>query len=194
MNEPRLFVAVPIPDEIRNVLKENMEAMKKAYAFHKWVHPLDLHITLKFLGPTSTTARRQIVQSLSDLTESYPTFELHLDGWGAFGRPVSPSILWAGISGDLERLSALQSEIEHSAVQAGFEREERRYSPHITLARRYNGKSAFRTDRWITDPERPKPSVHTWPAQKVVLYQSHLNQNPMYEEIEHYPLSNGNKG
>ncbi|ALS20736.1 MULTISPECIES: RNA 2',3'-cyclic phosphodiesterase [Paenibacillus] len=194
MIEPRWFVAIPIPDEIRTVLKENMDVMKKPYAFQKWVHPQDLHITLKFLGAASATARRQIVQSLTALTSSFPAFDLRLKGWGTFGRPASPGILWAGVGGDLQRLFALQAGVEHAALQAEFEREKRPYSPHITLARRYNGKTKFPSDPWTAESANPDASLHAWQVQKVVLYRSHLHQNPMYEEIEYFPLVYGNKG
>lgn len=189
MTDPRLFIAIPIPDEIRSILKESTETMKERYSFHKWVHPQDLHITLKFLGSTSAAARRQIVQSLSQLAGSFAAFDLQLEGWGAFGRPASPSILWAGVGGDLARLSALQSDVENAAADAGFEREQRRYSPHITAARKYNGKAGFQLDAFLADSALPAAPLPAWLVQQVVLYQSHLHRTPMYEAVEHFPLA-----
>ncbi|MBP1154421.1 MULTISPECIES: RNA 2',3'-cyclic phosphodiesterase [unclassified Paenibacillus] len=189
MTEPRLFVAIPIPEEIRSVLKEDMESMKERYSFQKWVHPQDLHVTLKFLGATSQATHRLIVQSLSDMIGSFTAFDLQLESWGAFGRPASPSILWAGVGGDLTRLSALQSNVEHAAAEAGFEREHRRYSPHITVARKYNGKSAFQLDPIITGSLKHTASPLAWRVQQVVLYQSHLHRTPMYEAVEHFTLT-----
>ncbi|WP_201319189.1 RNA 2',3'-cyclic phosphodiesterase [Paenibacillus sp. EPM92] len=189
MSDPRLFVAIPIPPDIRSALKQEMESMRMLYRFHKWVHPDDLHITLKFLGAASPEARRQMVQGLSDLTGSLGSFTLRLEGWGTFGRPASPGILWEGVGGDLDRLSLLQAAVEQAASQSGFEREEHPYRPHLTVARKYSGASPFQLDQWTAHLKNQDVPLRTWRVQEVVLYQSHLGRTPMYEKIELFHLA-----
>lgn len=73
--ELRLFVAVPLPEEVRGKIAMRIGKMKQAVSFRKWVHPQDLHITLHFLGACSRKAGEQVKERLRELAPTMPFFD-----------------------------------------------------------------------------------------------------------------------
>ncbi|CAG7632305.1 RNA 2',3'-cyclic phosphodiesterase [Paenibacillus allorhizosphaerae] len=181
----RLFVAVPLPQPIRAALQQQMEKLKPAFPFQKWVHSDDLHITLKFLGETSPQKAEQVQAELGRIASGHNPVSLSVQGIGTFGKPASPSILWIGIHGDLPLLASLQADVDAALEPLGFAKEDRAFRPHLTVARRYNGTSAFSKAMLQSAPVFPSS---TWVADHIMLYRSHLNRQPMYEAWKSYPL------
>lgn len=184
-NPARLFIAIPLPQPVKNALQQYVEKLKTEFPFQKWVHPGDLHITLQFLGETPPQKTEQIQAELARVASAHPPISLSVEGVGSFGKPAAPSILWMGIHGDLPLLASLQADVEAAMEPLGFAREARAFRPHLTVARRYNGTEAFAKAALSSAP--PCPST-LWTADHVVLYISHLNRKPMYEAWKTYPL------
>jgi len=63
-----------------------------------------------------------------------PPFELSLKGVGYFPPRRHPRILWAGVAENPE-LFRLQGKIERALNSIGIAPEQRRFHPHITIAR-----------------------------------------------------------
>jgi 2'-5' RNA ligase len=61
-------------------------------------------------------------------------FDVAIHGLGWFPNPKSPRVFWAGVHGG-EPLSALAAATEAATTKEGVPRENRPYSPHLTLAR-----------------------------------------------------------
>lgn len=183
--ETRLFVAVALPDKLRAKLHELGRTMKDEMRFQKWTHPDDIHITLKFLGETSGSRIGAIEDALRRISASggSRSFELSAAGLGVFGPPSRPTILWAGLQGDLKPLHELQHRIEEALAPLGYEREDRPYRPHLTLARRYNGSSGFQRRSLETAMKLLPEEGFRWTVQSFTLYRSHLGRTPMYEAI-----------
>lgn len=184
---PRLFIAVPIPNQLRVVIQYWSDKLKLGLPFKKWVDPADYHITLKYLGETNFVTAQQVKQELKKITKEIEAFTLVLTGLGTFGQPQSPRILWAGVKGELNSLGYLQKKVEEEISPLGFEMEERVYNPHLTLARQYQGEQSFDTGD-LKRVIQPKDNSLTWECKEIVLYQSHLNRNPMYQPLAVYPL------
>lgn len=182
----RLFVAVPLPDDIRRLLQTLSRKLQGELPFHKWTHPDDLHITVQFLGETPPAKLEALKASLSDAAATHPSFPLSLAGLGAFGPPARPSILWAGLKGDTGALEAMHRAVVSSTAQHGYEAEDRPFRPHITLARRYNGSRTF--SRAALVPFEKDLQGSEWMADRLVLYRSHLGRTPMYEAVAEFPL------
>ncbi|MGO4546733.1 RNA 2',3'-cyclic phosphodiesterase [Paenibacillus sp. 2TAB23] len=94
----RLFIAIPIDEQLREQLTEQSRLLKSNLHFQKWTHPEDYHITLKFLGDTSVHKIQQIKKLLYDVALATEPFELRGKGWGTFGSQTSPNVLWASVS------------------------------------------------------------------------------------------------
>lgn len=182
--QPRLFVAVPIPAELRAAAAAAVAAMKARLPFKKWTHPDDLHITLKFIGETASASLPAIETELERVAARSGPFPLRLSRIGAFGAPQAPRVLWAGLDGELRKLKSLQADVERQLAAIGYEPENRPYSPHVTLARQYAGNEPARKE-WLDDSPflSDGESAFAWTADRLVLYRSHLGRSPMYEPL-----------
>lgn len=87
----RLFIAVPLPDEVKNRLNDWCQKRQDELKFRKWVHPADYHITVQFLGDTPSSRVQAILEGLREAVSGIEPFQLEAAGIGAFGRPAQPS-------------------------------------------------------------------------------------------------------
>jgi 2'-5' RNA ligase len=185
INQVRLFVAVPLPSEIKLVVNDWMNEIKPHLPFRKWVHYEDLHITLQFLGDTLSDRVSLITHTLQEISALTNPLWLRVESLGLFGRPTHPSVLWAGVGGDLTGLHSLQQLVARALTPLGFTPEERAFHPHLTLARNYTGTTHFERDK-LSDlpvPSSQLDDLLAWKSQGIILYRSHLNKRPMYETI-----------
>jgi RNA 2',3'-cyclic 3'-phosphodiesterase len=184
----RLFVAMPLPQPLKDILKADLELLKKQYPFQKWVHPQDLHLTLVFLGDMDPSSIDAVADRLREAAAGRPPFPLRLEEAGVFGPPRSPRVLWAGLQGEVAGLRELQARVSDCLTSLGYTPEERAYSPHLTLARQYAGASPVSKEALAA--VFPKGAeAYAWTADRLVLYWSHLGKLPMYEELASVPFS-----
>lgn len=185
--EPRLFIAVAVPDALKDQLHERCRALRGQFSFKKWVHAADYHITVKFLGSVPHGTASRIKPALEPSTAMQRAFTLGLGGVGCFGKPSSPRILWAKVTGELEPLADLQKNVELAMKGLGFAMENRPYRPHLTLAKTYAGAAPL----IVSDLEHAAsqfPPLPLFEVKELVLYQTHLGREPMYEPVVTYPL------
>jgi 2'-5' RNA ligase len=133
----RLFVAVELPNEIRALLDDTIDALKNAGMDRglRWVRPEGIHITLKFLGATDEEDLPGIVAAVRGAARPHAAFDVAVDGLGSFGSPRSLRVIWAGVGGDTTALASLADSVDEALCAVGFPREKRPYSAHLTLAR-----------------------------------------------------------
>ena len=124
----RLFVAIPLPNSLRLLLTSMQGGVPGA----RWVRPENMHLTLRFIGDVENGIADDLDATLSALHA--PPFELALSGVGHFGKAKAARILWTGV-GPSGALDHLQSKIEAAITRAGLPLEQRRFTPHVTLAR-----------------------------------------------------------
>ncbi|NIK80086.1 2'-5' RNA ligase [Paenibacillus castaneae] len=192
----RLFTAIPMPKPIADKLESWTNEYKPKLTFRKWTDPRDYHITLQFLGDVPAQKVDALAAGLHTV-QSKP-LALMLNGIGTFGPPKTPRVLWAAVSGELAQLNALQSAVTGATSLLGFEKEDRPYAPHITLARGYAGGSddsmRSRVDKSDCDGDLLS-SIHTdvlsgmqWEVDSFVLMRTHMHASPMYETIGKFLL------
>ena len=124
----RLFVAIDPPEEIREQLSRLCCGLPNA----RWTTPEQFHLTLVFIGEVDGSAFLDIRESLSEI--SVPRFTLQLEGVGFFPPRGNPRVIWAGVKNN-DSLQAVQRKITTRIFHLGLEPENRKFSPHITLAR-----------------------------------------------------------
>jgi len=124
----RLFVAIEIPDRIKDTLTALCGGVDGA----RWRDRAQLHLTVRFLGEIDGAMARDIDDVLAHI--AMPAFELHLRRTGFFNERKLARVLWAGV-GDDAPLRKLHAKIQHGLAAIGLEPEHRRYHPHVTLAR-----------------------------------------------------------
>jgi 2'-5' RNA ligase len=131
----RLFVAIELPPEIKQGIAMIQDDLRAAGANAGWTRPEGIHLTLKFLGEVEESKVNEIREALASAVGTKDKLSLAIAGAGAFPNVKNPRVLWLGVSGDVEKLGLLQAAVEDAMVRLGFEREERKFSPHLTLAR-----------------------------------------------------------
>lgn len=136
MEPIRSFVAIELPGVLKRALGELAARLKAAGSWPvKWVDPEGVHLTLKFLGNIETGRVGEIVDALELATAGVPPFRLQVGELGVFPNVRRCQVAWVGLKGDLDTLGNLQQRIETHLSQLGFPRENRSFTPHLTLAR-----------------------------------------------------------
>jgi len=124
----RLFVALPLPDDLRARLAGLAGGVPNA----RWMAPETLHLTLRFIGEVDGAQARDVDAALAHI--SAPAFTLSLAGIDSFGGGEKIRSLWVGVD-DCADLSRLQGKIERAVQRAGLPPERRKFKAHVTLAR-----------------------------------------------------------
>ena len=124
---PRLFTALEIPAGVAFSLSLLRGGLQGA----RWIDPENYHITLRFIGDIDEPTADSIAERLAQVRR--PSFELQLEGLGAFGSR-KPHALFAGVK-SVPALKELQAEQERIVQRIGIEPERRKFTPHVTLAR-----------------------------------------------------------
>ena len=142
MEQVRSFIAVELPDELKLGLT-HLEAQLKIdkQPWVKWVDPSGIHLTLKFLGSISIDRISEINRAIEEATQGIPPFRLEAKGLGVFPSLRRVQVAWVGISGEIDKLSQLQQQLESNLARLGFAPETRPFTPHLTLARLRNRAS-----------------------------------------------------
>lgn len=137
----RLFVGIPIPADI----KLRLSMMSAGLPGARWVNEENYHLTLRFIGDADEGLADDIDITLGQI--DHPTFELSLKGVGYFGKPNAARAVWAGVAKS-ENLLHLHAKIETALQRMGQPAEERKYTPHVTLAR-MRGTPKAKLDQYI---------------------------------------------
>ena len=135
----RAFIALELPagvhqslHQVSSQLRQRLQTLPKQAV--RWVPAENIHLTLKFLGDVSLANLDILQEMLLSEVKTHPPFEFSLGGVGAFPNARQPRVLWVGIQAPPEML-ALQYGIEVKLEKLGYSREERPFSPHLTLGR-----------------------------------------------------------
>jgi len=130
----RVFVAIPVPEELKQYSYNIKKELDSASPDVKWVEYENYHITLKFLGNVDPALVDDIKEKLALAGESCPQFYLNLKGLGFFPSKTRPRVIWLGIEGQIKRAFFLGERIDAYLSGLGFEEEKKR-SFHFTLGR-----------------------------------------------------------
>ena len=136
-HEWRVFCAVELPDAVRARLEDHVRRLRKEVpeALASWSRVENIHLTLKFFGNVEVKRIEKISAAADRVVKQFSTFQIGVGGTGVFPRPSRPQVLWIGVSDPSGQLSALQEKFEDECAARGFEKENRAYHPHLTIAR-----------------------------------------------------------
>jgi 2'-5' RNA ligase len=124
----RLFVAIDLPEEIRQAVTD----IGRDLPGGRRVPREQLHLTLRFIGEVGDDTFTEVRSALAGIRGT--AFPLALRGVGHFPPGRHPRVLWVGLA-ESALLMELQQEVELALIGAGIPPDERRFSPHLTLAR-----------------------------------------------------------
>lgn len=166
----RLFFALWPDDSLRHALYHWQ--MHHLRGDLRWQHRADLHLTLHFLGAVASDK----VGALIELGDGVggESFTLVLDRIGHWPRP---QVLWAGPQAAPDALGRLHARLADGLLGLGFAPEQRRYRPHVTLARRVRGS-----------PDPLSFPALTWRVAEFALVESCPGDAPHYQPIARWAL------
>lgn len=133
----RCFIAIDLPENIHHALAGQQSAFRAALpsrdAGAHWTRPEGIHLTLKFLGEVPDQQVDPVTQALSALG-GFERFPIEVKGFGFFPSAHRPRVFWVGV-GAPPALGELAARVESATERLGFARENRAFTPHLTLAR-----------------------------------------------------------
>ena len=193
----RTFVALDLDPAIRHQIQNFMEEVRGLATDVRWVTAESLHVTLKFIGEKPDAKVSQIVEALSSIHAE--PFQLRFCGAGFFPTAKAARVFWIGIEAE-DALIHLARAIDESLAKIGIPKEDRAFSPHLTLARA-TGRSGApgprkndKTNRLFAKLQdflatRPPPDFGTMTAREFFLYRSQLSsKGSQYTKIAHFEL------
>jgi len=187
----RCFIAINIDEQIRKALGSLQNELQSKADIKKsdvkWVKPEAMHLTLKFLGEIKDEQTVDVCNITKEVASRHKSFELDVESVGYFGGR-SARVLWVGAGQDCENLLQLQNDLEQQLALAGWPKETRKFSGHLTLCRVRNSKAGFKLAQMT---EKYKDfNLGTIPADSVSVYQSQLTpKGPVYTVLGNYKLS-----
>jgi len=194
----RLFIALDIEDAIRQRIARFIDGVRNFAPDARWVHPESLHVTLKFIGEQPEVALGSINQALQ--TVEGKAIDVTFRAFGFFPTAKSARVFWVGIESG-PQLTGLASQIDDKMPALGIAKEDRAFSPHLTLARASGGSGSPRFRRG-DGPNRtfqslqeklgalPIPEFGTMTAREFFLYQSQLSpKGSKYTKLSRFPLT-----
>ena len=139
----RTFVAIELPAAVRTALAELQTALRATALPLRLTAPEALHLTLAFVGEIPAVRVADLTAAVAGGAQGVGPFVLRAEGVGMFPNARAPRVVWAGVEGDpdaLARLTNLRATLVRELAAAGFPAD-RRFDPHLTLARVRDGAS-----------------------------------------------------
>ncbi len=131
----RTFIAIDLDEAVRARFRELQRLLRPAEADVRWVKPERAHLTLKFLGEVTAEQIGAMSAALDEIAPATAAFEVGFGGLGVFPNERRPRVLWVGMTTGTQEVRALAAAIDERAAAAGFARERRPFSAHLTLGR-----------------------------------------------------------
>ena len=132
----RCFIAIHLPYEVRDQISKYIENLKEYSNDVRWIKAANIHLTLKFLGEIAPSSVVRVKECLYPISDRFSPFHLNIFGTGCFPGKKRPRVFWLGMEqGKDNPLFAIHHWIENQLLGLKFEKEKRRFSPHLTLGR-----------------------------------------------------------
>jgi 2'-5' RNA ligase len=184
-DQVRSFISIDLEDQ--QILSRIASILSSLQALGGDLKPVDrenIHLTLKFLGNVSTPRLAEVKSSLQQLT--FPAFTAEIKGAGAFPNLNHMNVIWVGVNEGWSRVEQIYEQVEKLLSSLGFRRENRPFSPHITIARVRSGRKRDEIANFLG--HLSEESFGTITVDRVRLKQSILSSSgPKYSTLLEVP-------
>jgi len=130
----RCFIAIEIPEIPKKFIEDQIYSLKESGSDVRWVPLENIHITMQFLGRTEESLIPGLKGSLEKIVASYSPFYIKIADVGCFPDGRRPRVIWVGL-GEAQPLINLQRDIAGEMIKFGYPKEERGFTPHVTIGR-----------------------------------------------------------
>jgi RNA 2',3'-cyclic 3'-phosphodiesterase len=182
----RTFIAIELPQGIKDHLNKIQEQLKLTGADVKWVEPKNIHLTLKFLGEINEQTLEKLSQILDACVKGKTPFQVSIASFGAFPKLNYPRIIWAGIDKGDKEIAEIVKVLEEKVQKIGIPKEKRAFSSHITLGRLRSSRDkdnlAEQLKKLTENSDLPRLEFS---LSKITLFKSTLTASgPIYEALK----------
>ncbi len=183
----RCFIAVELSESIRRAIGALQQRHAGVGTGVRWVHPEQIHLTLKFLGEAPEGDVAAIAAAIGEVAAKASPFAFGVRSAGCFPPHGSAKVFWVGVDEPTGALARLAAGIDGACAGLGYAPEQRAYTPHLTVAR----VKDFRAGHGVRDACRAEAGFDagTQAVREVVLFQSILGgDRPKYVPMARVPL------
>lgn len=133
----RIFCAVELPQEVRAQLQDHIANLRKEIpdVAASWSRVENIHLTLKFFGNVAVDQVASISGAITRAVNEFSAFEINVGDVGVFPKASRAQVLWIGVNDPSGMMNALHKRLEDECAAEGFEKENRAFRPHLTIAR-----------------------------------------------------------
>jgi len=183
----RTFLGLEIDDDTRAALGRTLAALRPALPRIRWVHPENLHLTLKFLGDVAPADLGAVIAAADEAADSAAPFLLDIEELGCFPDVRRPRVVWAGAGAGAESCTALAAAVEEALAPLGYEPERKPHTPHITLGRIKDPRDAPGLDALLAGTDAS--AFGTVDVGEIVVFMSELRKGgARYTAMHRAPL------
>lgn len=147
------------------------------------------HLTLRFLGNVSPDRLPSISRALRPVAQETPTFDLVLEGVGAFPSRSNPRVVWVGATDGREEARALAERITRALDAVGVEVEHEPLVPHLTLFRVRSPEHRRRAIDLLLGRESPPPAKRLHVTEFVLKESTLTPRGALHRTLEAFPLA-----
>ncbi len=163
----RLFIGIPLEERVKSDIINLQSKFKNADKI-KWVSKENMHVTVKFLGETFESSLENIKSALDKSIEGKESFYISINKVLAFPSLRKAKVIWTNVDKNSGIIKKIFEDLENSLSGAGFAKEEREYTPHITMARVKDGVD-------ISSISEQLKFEHKTKIESVILFKSELH-------------------
>ena len=169
----RIFIAVDISDRARSAAAAYIETLRGEFRQVRvgWERAEKLHLTMKFLGACETRQLQELENIAARIAAEIPRFTIQIADTGVFPNARSPRVLWIDVKDAAGNLTKIHELLESECEKIGFEKERRRFVPHITIGRvKEPSKARELAEKHTRNKFEPVESS----VPEIVIYESNL--------------------
>ncbi len=180
----RLFVAVPISEEIKKALAPVVQGLVETGAELKLVSLEKVHFTFKFLGDVADTKIPEIQEKLQKVAGNNKKSEITVKGAGVFPSLERINVVWIGVEDSSLAVLMKAVDKELNYIKKNDHQEE---IPHLTIARVKTGKNKEKLQEFLRGVEKKEFGKMT--VDRLILYESELTpEGPIYKVVAEFGL------
>jgi len=171
MAEIRTFICIEIPVFIKEQIIELQNKLKSFGRGVRWVNPAGIHLTLKFLGNVPEEKLNNIAETVQSAMKGLSPITIKIANAGAFPNFKSPRVFWIGVEETTGQLEKYHKLVENGLEKLGYEKENRKFSPHLTLGRI---KSSEGVDKISNELSNTVINFGEFTAEEIIIMKSDL--------------------
>ena len=169
----RAFIAIDLPPEVKNHLNSVSDALGSLDLDARLAPVSSIHLTLRFLGNVEESRVPALGDAILRCARRVPPFPLSVRDLDAFPSRKRPRVVWAGVAGD-GGVDRLHQFLEFELQKLGFDRERKKFRPHLTLLRLKSSRNRKRLSRFL-DQEGDQTHPVSFRVRQIHLYESRLH-------------------